>query len=344
MTNGSDTVRLGIVGCGAITREGHLPQLLRFPNVEVRFLCDTTYEFAELAQLEFGLDAEITNDISDLSNLVDCALVAVPPRLHAPISMRLMQMGIDVMCEKPTADEAVQAQRMADEAKKLDRVLSVGLTTRFHRNNQVLKALVDSGELGEIVEVAGEMGAPLDWAMTTDAYYNKATTAGGVFYDVGVHMLDRVIWLLGDLDNLGYEDDSYGGVESNGILTADLHLPGKTVPFQGSFSWTHMLDNCIRIVGTEAIAEARLDDTDHVHLRRRAGDRTFDMVVNPPGDAGDTNPLADQWQDFLDAVADRTPPQAAADTTVRALQVIEEAYRIRTRMAQPWVETGRSAI
>ena len=112
MTDSGNILRLGIVGCGAITREGHLPELLQFPNIDVRFLCDTTYEYAELAQLEFGLDAEITNDISDFSNLVDCALVAVPPRLHAPISMRLMQMGIDVMCEKPTADEAEQAQRM----------------------------------------------------------------------------------------------------------------------------------------------------------------------------------------------------------------------------------------
>jgi predicted dehydrogenase len=190
------------------------------------------------------------------------------------------------------------------------------------------------------------MGAPLDWTMTTDAYYNKRTTAGGVFYDVGVHMLDRVIWLFGDLINLHYQDDSYGGVESNGLLTADLHMPQGTVPFRGSFSWTHRLDNCVRIVGTKAIVEARLNDPEHVYLIKQVGNETLEMQIKP--EASTTvevlTPMGAQWEDFLQSIATRRPPVAAVDTTVRALQVIEEAYSLRTLIPQPWVETGRSAI
>jgi len=336
--------KLAIVGCGAISRELHLKSILRFPSFQVSTLCDTNLEFAELAKLEYGLDAELTQSIDGFAGQIDAALVAVPPRLHAPLSMQLMEMGIDVMVEKPTADSAAEAQQMADKAQAMGRVISVGLTHRYIPANTLLKKLLAHKALGDIIEVVGELGAPLDWTMTTDAYYNKNTTRGGVFYDVGVHMIDRVMWLFGALDNINYQDDSYGGVESNGLFNAELDIDGSTVPFRGAFSWTHMLSNCLRVVGTEATAELRLSDPNHLYLRRNLGEETIDMLASTEQQFENMTPVDLQWQDFLASVESRNAPVTSIETTVAPLSAIESAYKVRHPIPQPWVDTGRSAI
>lgn len=106
-------VRIGIVGCGAVTRECHLPALGRIPGVEVAVLCDRTEQNALTARGEFGLNAHVTRDTADLKGRVDAAIVAVPPRFHAATTIELLAAGLDVFCEKPLAVTAVEGEKMA---------------------------------------------------------------------------------------------------------------------------------------------------------------------------------------------------------------------------------------
>ncbi len=84
---------------------------------------------------------------------MDLALVAVPPRFHAPIALELLDLGIHVLCEKPTATSSADAERMAKAAEQNNCILAIGLMTRFHSNNRVLKKLWEEGLLGEIRKV-----------------------------------------------------------------------------------------------------------------------------------------------------------------------------------------------
>ena len=337
MSATSKPIRLGIVGCGAVTRECHLPALGNIPGVEITILCDRAEQNAHTAKGEFGLAARVTGNAADLKGNVDAAIVAVPPRFHAPATIELLAAGIDVFCEKPLAVTAAEGEKMAAAAAQHERHLAVGLMTRFEGNNALLRKFMNDPLLGDVREIVAESGSALAWAMVSNAYYDRAQTGGGVFFDAGVHLLDRVLWLFGDMTDVEFEDDSYGGVESNARLRGRFNINGRAVPCRMAFSWTHALANGIRVVGTGATLEARLKDPDTLYVTRQVAGESVQMLVPAPG-----KPLSayqKQLDDFIEAVRTRRAPFVTGASAVKSLQLIEKAYSVRKRMPQPWVET-----
>lgn len=334
-------VRLGIVGCGAIAREAHLPVIVADRRVELTMLCDRDRSNATLAARESGVDAAITTEVADFAGKVDAAIVAVPPRFHAPIAIQLMEMGIDVLCEKPLALTAAEGRTIDDVARRTGRVVAVALMMRFFPHNRWLANLVEDGEIGEIREVIVEDGAPLDWPMATNSYFDRKATGGGVLFDSGVHLLDRVLWLFGDLSDLAYEDDSFGGFESNAKLSGVLRICGKAVPTHMEFSWSHRLRRSIRVIGERGTLEASTSDPRTLTLHRTTSRGPMVMQI----------PCAERWDsrghyraqldDFVGAIRERRAPFVTAESALRALEVIEAAYAIRTPMAQPWLTPMR---
>ena len=334
----SPRVACGIVGCGAVVQEYHLPALVQNPALDLRVLCDKNLDQANLARQRFQLTAITTTTVADLVGKVTAALVAVPPRWHAPVTCQLLEAGIDVLCEKPLALTAAEAQTMIAAAQVHGRILAVGLTHRFHPNNPELRRLVEQGAIGEVREVIAELGAPMDWTMPTDSYYNRTATGGGVVFDTGVHLIDRVLWLFGGmLEDIEYEDDSYGGVESNAALRGTLSISGRKVPCRFALSWTHLLNNSIRVVGTCGVLEAKQKEPGLLHFQQPLAGQLLETLIPCPGPATDFFRL--EIADFIDAATQRREPFATATSALAALQVIERAYAVRRPLAQPWVDT-----
>ena len=333
----SQPVRLGIVGCGAITREAHLPVIVADPRVALTVLCDRDRGNAVMTARAAGVDAAIVTDPAELAGQVDAAIVAVPPRFHAPVAIELMRMGIDVLCEKPLAITVADGRRMAEVARETQRVLAVALMMRFFPHNRWLADLVEDGEIGSVQEVIVEDGAPLDWPMASNSYFDRAATGGGVLFDTGVHLLDRVLWLFGDIDDLAYEDDSFGGFETNARLTGRLAIGGRPVPTRMEFSWSHRLPRGIRVVGERGTLEASTADprTLTLHRRARRGPMAMQIACAPHWD-GRSHYRA-QLDDFIGAVRERCAPFVTAESALKALEVIESAYAMRTSMPQPWL-------
>ncbi len=334
-------LRLGIVGCGAIVREAHLPVLASDPQIELAVLCDRHAASASMLRREFRLTSAITEDLADLRGKVDAAIVAVPPQLHAPITLELLAMGIDVLCEKPLASSAADGRRMIDAARRHDRILAVALMMRFYPHDQVLRELVEDGEIGDVKEVVVEDGAPLDWPMATDSYFNRKTTAGGVLFDSGIHLLDRVLHLFGDLVDVDYEDDSFGGIETNARLRGSLRIAGRPVPTRMEFSWSHRLRRSIQVVGTKGTLEAHIRDPRTLSLYRPGRRGVLEMKIDCAERWGPTSAYRAQILDFLGAVRDRRAPFVTAESALKALEVVETAYANRRVMTQPWLTRKR---
>ena len=336
-THSAPPVRLGIVGCGAIAREAHLPVIVADRRVELAVLCDRDRGNAELAARASGVEASITSDPAELAGRVDAAIVAVPPRFHAPVAIQLMQAGIDVLCEKPLAITVADGRRMAEVARETGRVLAVALMMRFFPHNRWLADLVEDGEIGAVRELIVEDGAPLDWPMASNSYFDREATGGGVLFDTGVHLLDRVLWLFGDLEDLACEDDAFGGFENNAKLTGRLRIGGHAVPTRMEFSWSHHLPRGIRVVGERGTLVAATSDPRRLTLHRntRRGPMEMQIVCARHWDA--RSHYRAQLDDFIGAVRERRAPYVSADSSLRALEVIEAAYAIRTPMRQPWL-------
>jgi predicted dehydrogenase len=332
-------LRLAIVGCGAVAREYHLPVLMQLTHlVRVTVLCDKIAKNTRLTNKQYGLDALETSDLAALAGRADAALVCTPPRSHAPVCVQLLEQGLDVLCEKPLATSLEDAERMVATAARTGRLLAVGLVMRLHPNNHVLRKLLQDELLGDVAEVVAEFGAPLDWTMTNAVYYSRQSTRGGVFFDSGVHVVDRVVWLLGDVEVADFEDDSFGGVESNAVLHGQITLPSGPVPLRMAFSWTHTLNNSIRLVGRNAIAEAPLGNPNEVMITRAVGGEPMNLILrSPTSDPRPFGPYYRQIEDFVEAAQRQRVSVAAAATALPALRVIEAGYARRRPMAQPWV-------
>jgi predicted dehydrogenase len=317
-----------------------MPALLAIENVEVSALCDLNRRNAERLRRQFRLTASVIEDVASLAGKVDAALVAVSPQHHAPVSIRLLEMGIDVCCEKPLASSVADAERMIDVATAHGRRLAVAQWCRFLPNLPLLRALALDGFVGEVEEIVAEFGGPLDWPMDSPAYFSRQHTGGGVFYDTGIHMVDAVVWLFGDMSDIAYEDDSYGGVEANAALRATVVMNGQKIPVRFSFSWTDLKRNGLRIRGTDGVAIASTAAADVVTVRKLAAGQAVVMSIHRDGWTSARpalDPFRDQLVDFVTAVAERREPFVTARSAIRALRVIEQAYSVRRQLPQPWL-------
>lgn len=192
-------VRVGVIGVGIGYL--HLQSFSKIPGdqVEVIAVCDADKARAQWAADQFGIKKVFTDHKELLKDeSIDCVLICTPNFLHYPMAMDAFAAGRHVFCEKPMAMSAGQAEEMVEAGKKAGKMLMMGFNNRFRGDSQLLKKFIEAGELGNIYYAkAGwirRKGIPGcgGWFTT------KAKASGGPLIDIGVHMLDLALWLMGN--------------------------------------------------------------------------------------------------------------------------------------------------
>lgn len=191
-------LRVAVVGAGFIASRGHLPALQHRTDTEVVALVDVNAERSLAVAEQFRIPATFTDYATMLREAQpDLVIIGTPNVLHAPQTLAAIEAGAHVLVEKPMATSAVDAQRMADAARAAGRVLTIGLHNRYRPEMNYLKGLVDAGELGRIyyakISLLRRRGIPGFGSWFT----NKDLAGGGAIMDIGVHMVDLALWLMG---------------------------------------------------------------------------------------------------------------------------------------------------
>lgn len=202
--------KVGIIGCGGIAHQKHLPALINAAErIEIVACCDIIVERAmEVAQNCGAPDCKVFKDYKELVALEDIEIVYVltPNVSHCPITVAAFEAGKHVMCEKPMAATVEDAQLMIDAWKKSGKLFTIGYQNRYRADSQTLKRLCEEGELGEVyyaqAHALRRRGVPT-WGVFTD----KAQQGGGPLIDIGTHSLDLTLWFM---DN--YEPAAVTGV------------------------------------------------------------------------------------------------------------------------------------
>ena len=196
-------LRIGIVGCGGIAKQKHLPSLQACADLcEMTAFCDIIVERAEKAKAEYGTgDARVYTDYHQLvkDTGVDIVHVLTPNVSHSPIAVAAFQAGKHVMCEKPMAHNSADAQKMMDAWRKSGKQFTIGYQNRFRPEVQALYKSCKDGELGEIYYAkahAVRRRAVPTWGVFPD----KSLQGGGPLIDIGTHALDLTLWMMGNYD------------------------------------------------------------------------------------------------------------------------------------------------
>jgi predicted dehydrogenase len=194
----SKTWRVAFLGAGAIVQRGHIPAFQRIANVETVAVCDVN----EARAKSVAAEAKIPRVYADYEKLLaevkpDIAVVATPNVFHTPMSIAALEAGCHVLCEKPVALSYADAKAMFAKAAAAGRTLTVGTHYRWSTPMRAAKAHVDAGFFGEIY------AARTVWQRRSGIpgygswFTNKDLAGGGSLLDIGVHALDRALYLMG---------------------------------------------------------------------------------------------------------------------------------------------------
>jgi len=199
-----EPLRVAIVGTGGISRYIHIPAYKRMEArgmVKVVALCDTVPAALAAAASQFGVERTFTDyrDAVGRSD-IDVVSVATPNAAHEPVSIAALNAGKHVLCEKPLALDYAGALRMLEAARKSGKRTAVHFRYRFIPSALYLKELVETGELGDIYQAFLHYFQAQVHDPHTPARWRQSTAdAGGMLGDIGSHILDLAMWILGPI-------------------------------------------------------------------------------------------------------------------------------------------------
>ena len=323
--------RIALIGCGAVAETLYLPALQQHAGMLTRaVLVDSDIARARSLAGRFGVP-NYSDDYAEILDDIDAAIVATPPATHSALALAVMRKSIPVLCEKPLADTAGEARSMLETAAEQGPLLCVNNTRRFFASYREVHRLITSGVLGDIYEIQYSEGAEFRWPTTTGFYFRSAGGAKGVLQDRGSHVLDLVCWWLSRKPDLvSYEDDSYGGPEA----MARMSFRAGSAEVKVALSWLGKLENRYLVRGSAGSVSGDIYDWRSVEVRLGKGQpkvhrlRTGQRYFSDFGRA-----VVD---DFLAAVTRDAAPQVTAADVLPSIELIDECYARRRRLAMPW--------
>ncbi|HED65576.1 MAG TPA: Gfo/Idh/MocA family oxidoreductase [Planctomycetes bacterium] len=327
--------KVAIIGGGAVAH-AHIPIVTESPDSEVAVVVDKDVERArELADAN-GIEHAV-GDWNEAASLADAAIIALPHHLHAPAAIELLEKGLHVLVEKPMGMTLAECDAMIDVAQAKKRVLAVGLVSRWFGIAAYVKDILNSGLIGRVESFDVREGMIYSWPVASDFMFRKET-GGGVLADTGAHVLDLVLYWLGDCADLEYEHDAEGGVEADCTLRMTMESGARGVV---EMSRTRDLRNTWILRGEKGTLEV---------MRRFAAEWTWSVegrgtvlsgTVQTDGKPED--PLEcfrAQWTDFLGAIREGREPFLNGVEGRRGVELIERCHAVAKpfagESARPW--------
>jgi len=190
-----ECLKVGIIGAGGIS-ECHTAAYKNTGNVKVVAVCDIDGQRAKAYAEKYDIPHVFT-DYEEMLKMdeLDAVSVTTWNNGHAPISIAALKGGKHVLCEKPLAMNAVEAQQMVDTAKEKGKLLMVGFVRRFEDNVKYLKSSIESGYFGKVYYV--KTGYIRKWGNPGGWFSDRKRSGGGPVIDLGVHVIDLVRYING---------------------------------------------------------------------------------------------------------------------------------------------------
>ncbi len=340
-------LRTGVIGVG-IGR--HHARGFIAAGVELAALCDVNEErLAKVGAMFPGVECFTDyRDMLDKAKL-DVVSVCVPNALHPEVAVAALEAGLHVVCEKPLAADLAGAEAIAEAAARAKGKFTVCYDKRYRADAIWLRRAVEAGTLGEIYHVeAGwkrETGIPGGW------FSQKAIAGGGPLIDLGVHVLDLALWVLGfpAVKTVSGTTRAVFGPHRRKMTTWAKSGGGDGYEVEDGAVGLLRLAGGVPLVLEASWADHRRPDEDDMYFRF-AGDKAAAVVhvrnytqedtlrlyteidgvaveatpkLHPPEPAGHAGLIAD----FVRAIREDDAPPAPAAQGLVSVQVLDAFYR-----------------
>jgi len=243
-------IKVAIIGCGTIANHAHIPSYMKNEDAEIIYFCDIDRERAEKAVKEYGCGTAIT-DYRELLNdpEVDAVSICTPNNVHASIAIECMRAGKHVLCEKPAARTYAEALEMQKVQHDTGVTLNIGVVNRFNTSVNMIKNMIQNGELGELYHVYVSFRAQRSIPGLGGDFTTKAVSGGGVLIDWGVHYLDIVMYCAGDPEPRTVSGQAFSKLGKDMKNYAYLNMWAGPPKYDGTYDVDDFVTGMIRTSG-----------------------------------------------------------------------------------------------
>ncbi len=315
-----EPLRVALIGGGAVIAKTHLDALAATPDAQLVALSDLSAERAGPRAAAAGVPLFADYHTMLAETQPDLAVVCTPHPSHAAIALDCFAAGAHVLVEKPIAVEVAEADAMIDAAERAGRTLAVSFQQRFRPEVRQARALIDAGELGELVRVL----CVEPWFRT--AYYYRTAgwrgtwrgEGGGVLLNQAPHTLDLLCYLAGRPARVwGVTRTLHHAIETEDTAHALLEFANRAPGY--FFAGTAEVGpQYLEIIGERAslrlsgggLQVTRFEPPQHEHMRASA-----EMFSAPASRVADLPPMpADLaghgavYRDLIDALREDRQP------------------------------------
>ena len=327
-----------ILGGGAIVTEYHLPAIKALGGLgdclvvepSARNIAHIREYFPSVQVMASSYESVVSD--RDRLRKFDAALIALPNSMHGEATIRCIEAGLSVLCEKPLALTAADCVTVADLSEKKRRLVAVGMVRRFMPSLAALRQAITANMVGEIRSIGLQHGGRFTWPSDTETVFRR--DQGGCLVNMGIHFLDYLRWIFGPLTPVSYRDDFAGGIEVN----CDFELlTTAQAPVNLRISWTDSLANVLTVNGTQGKLTMPLDQFEVCHWN--SVDNRLESVIRSrsPFESGDWRPtfascFVEQLWRFSRALLDPTEGNALVKPRdiVHCHELVDWAYSTRS--------------
>ncbi|BBH21363.1 oxidoreductase [Paenibacillus baekrokdamisoli] len=340
----NNKIRIGIIGAGNIGSVHATEFSKLIDECEITTITDAYLPLAEAKAKEFGIPSIASNPEALINSPeVDAVIIGVPNQFHAPLAIHALEAGKHVLLEKPMGINSDTAKQILRASQASDRVVMIGHQMRWESIPMQIKEQIDRGELGRIYTAKTgwfrRKGIP-GWGTW---FTQMGQSGGGPLIDIGVHMLDLALYLMGNPKPVSVYGATYsefgprkigigtwgkpnwnGTYDVEDLATALIKMEdGSTLSLEVSWAVHMDTDNSpfVHLMGTEG--GASYSGSSGKLLTEKFDRATETELFKPENDEGERNRLS---RHFLQCIREGKQPITSALTGFTNNLVLDAIY------------------
>lgn len=342
------TLRFGIAGYGVVGRRRHAC-LTRNDNAQLVAVCDQTFK-------ESGVGDDGVHHHTNIKDLLrenlDALIVCLSNDVAAEVTIRGLEQGLHVFCEKPPGRDVGDIQRvMVSERLHPDCRLMYGFNHRYHESVTDALRIVRSGQLGSVINLRGVYGkAQLVTFNQSDWRTKREFAGGGVLLDQGIHMVDLMRLFGGEFEEVhSFVSNKYWGYDVEDNAYAIMRSADGVVAMLNSSAtqWRHRFHLDVNLERGSLVLGGILSGT------KSYGAETLTVVqADPSNDQGDPREVTTRYNrdpswdaeiaEFISCITEPRPVRSGtSDEALRTMQLVyriyhaDEAWRTQFSIPDP---------
>ena len=335
----SKKVRFAVIGFGHIGKR-HAEMIRKNENAELVAIADVDVKQKAIAENDFATKYYISADeLLANENDLDVVNICTPNGLHAEFSLKALEHGAHVVCEKPMGLSKAECEQIIFKSLQVSRQVFCVMQNRYSPPTQWLKSIIREERLGKIFMVQ------INCYWNRDERYYKLgnwkgskTLDGGPLFTQFSHFIDIMYWLFGDIKNINASFQNFTHktntefVDDSGIVSFEFMSGGMGVLNYSTAIWDKNLESSITIIGEKGsvkVGGQYMDKVEYCHIK----DYVMPELApsNPPNDYGAYKGSAANHHYIIDNVIETLQGKSSATTNalegLKVVEIIERIYQ-----------------